>query len=273
MAYISNKLCHFVGRALKDDWERYRLLQKIIKMGMLLVNPNEKGSPPRIGTSSDYKEIDDLGEVFSEIKCICFCDIPDNDLAIHTSKYSKLGLAFRKDFLVQAGARPVQYVPICADMSIQMKGCITPQSPRKYFPEISRLFLYTLIMIDVLNGNDNTIVHMYQQGKQTSQQIKQLAAYLELNLPEIVFENNVHAVAYTLFHHTINSNAYIKLFDPSLPENDPQNYYMEREWRCLENVKFTLDDIETVYLPYSEIMEDLFIKSFPELEDRIQILK
>jgi hypothetical protein len=41
---------------------------------------------------------------------VCFCDIPDTDLAIHVRKYSRFGLAFKKDFLIERGACPVFYV-------------------------------------------------------------------------------------------------------------------------------------------------------------------
>ena len=41
---------------------------------------------------------------------VCFCDIPDSDLAIHVNKYSRFGLAFKKEFLIAKGACPVFYV-------------------------------------------------------------------------------------------------------------------------------------------------------------------
>lgn len=273
MAYISNKLCHFVGRSLASDLDRFRLLQKIILSGMLLVNPNKENSPSEIKTTSQYTKIDDLGEVFPEIACVCFCDIPDDELLIHTTKYSKFGLAFKKDFLVHAGARPVQYVPKDFDMSIQMNGCITPKDSNKYFIDINRLLVYTLTMIDVLNGSNNSILRMYQEKKASDKLLQQASIHFEMNLPEIVVNNNIHGVTYALSRHIMNSNAYIKLFDPMLPNDDPQNYYMEREWRCLENVTFTIDDIVAVYLPHSEIIEDQFVKRFPELENRIYILE
>lgn len=96
MAYISNKLCHFVGRSLKNDTERVKLLSNIIQSGKLLANPQSPGKKPEMSTDSTYKQADDLGEIFSHIDCVCFCDIPDSELYIHTKKYSKVGLAFTK---------------------------------------------------------------------------------------------------------------------------------------------------------------------------------
>lgn len=41
--------------------------------------------------------------------------------------------------------------------------------------------------------------------------------------------------------------AYVKFFDPTLDDDDPENSYMEREWRTTTAVPFVHDDIATVY--------------------------
>ena len=41
---------------------------------------------------------------------------------------------------------------------------------------------------------------------------------------------------------------YVKVFDESLSDDDPDNYYMEREWRCTHNIEFRLSDIKKIYL-------------------------
>ncbi len=43
--------------------------------------------------------------------------------------------------------------------------------------------------------------------------------------------------------------SFIKLFDDSLPDKDPENYYMEREWRLLGNLKSSFDNVVRVILP------------------------
>lgn len=43
--------------------------------------------------------------------------------------------------------------------------------------------------------------------------------------------------------------SFIKFFDPAKAEDDPDNYYMEREWRILGNLQFNLDDVYRVSLP------------------------
>ena len=42
-----------------------------------------------------------------------------------------------------------------------------------------------------------------------------------------------------------------KPFEGSRAEADPHNYYMEREWRVLGNLRFTLDEVCRVILPPS----------------------
>jgi hypothetical protein len=42
---------------------------------------------------------------------------------------------------------------------------------------------------------------------------------------------------------------FLKPFDETAHEDDPHNYYMEREWRAPTNISFMLDDIWRVILP------------------------
>jgi hypothetical protein len=40
----------------------------------------------------------------------------------------------------------------------------------------------------------------------------------------------------------------VKFFDPTLPEEHIDNYYMEREWRTVRNIQFQLSDVAGVYV-------------------------
>ena len=60
-----------------------------------------------------------------------------------------------------------------------------------------------------------------------------------------------------------NQMAYVKLYDATLPDDHPDNYYMEREWRCLQNIEFEVNDIKTIYLP-NESYRERFLYEFPE---------
>jgi hypothetical protein len=44
---------------------------------------------------------------------------------------------------------------------------------------------------------------------------------------------------------------FIKFYDATTVETDPANFYMEREWRCLTNINFSLSDVSRIILPTS----------------------
>ena len=45
--------------------------------------------------------------------------------------------------------------------------------------------------------------------------------------------------------------SYLKPFDETKTEDDVENFYMEREWRTLNRVRFELDDVQRVIIPES----------------------
>ena len=46
-----------------------------------------------------------------------------------------------------------------------------------------------------------------------------------------------------------NVFSFLKVFDGSLPDDDPENFYMEREWRVLDNSQFAIDQVHRVIIP------------------------
>ena len=111
--YVSKELSHFVGR-VKSEEEQYGILLQILREGILLAPSSarvggEAGEPLRIGYELVTNPAEPIGERF-RANVVCFCDIPVEDLTIHTAKYSRFGLAFEKDFLVERGASPVFYI-------------------------------------------------------------------------------------------------------------------------------------------------------------------
>ena len=48
-----------------------------------------------------------------------------------------------------------------------------------------------------------------------------------------------------------------------MKEDDPNNYYMEREWRSLKSVNFNMEDIQKIYLP-SKMYKEKFMERFPD---------
>lgn len=43
--------------------------------------------------------------------------------------------------------------------------------------------------------------------------------------------------------------SFIKFYNPDLDDNDPDNFYMEREWRGLERIEFKIDNISRITIP------------------------
>lgn len=69
-----------------------------------------------------------------------------------------------------------------------------------------------------------------------------------------------------LFYQTAAETAlfgHLKFFDPTLAPDHRDNYYMEREWRISGRLRFTIGDIQHVFVP-PEYMPRL-VAEFPEL--------
>ena len=46
-----------------------------------------------------------------------------------------------------------------------------------------------------------------------------------------------------------NLFSYIKFFNHNLSDYHPKNYYFEREWRVIGNIKFKFEDVKRIFLP------------------------
>lgn len=64
--------------------------------------------------------------------------------------------------------------------------------------------------------------------------------------------------------------SFIKFFDGLKDENDADNYYLEREWRSLTKVNFSLNDIYRIIIPVSYVKK--FLKEFPDYNSHITTL-
>lgn len=261
MDYISSTLCHFVGKALENDSDRYSLLKTIVQNGVLLCNPKDAEERPKIQTSSSYIA-NELGEVFEKIDCVCFCDIPDGSLSIHTNKYSKFGMGFSKSFLANQGTRPVTYVPVNYNIIERCADTVTPKTPRKYYQYLSKIDINLTQLIMWLNANVK-LESIYQEIMQTMPDREKFEKFIDSEVLTMFLDGQTHSMLYSQFVANTTANAYIKLFDPTLPDNAANNYYMEREWRTLSNISFKLDDIKSVYFP-SESYRDQFLSDFPK---------
>lgn len=227
MPYVSRDLVHFVGaRDPADDSANWATLERILAQGELLAG-GEHGAGEAVLRRN-------LGDRFSENRrylpaVTCFADIPLVDLALHTAKYGRFGLALEREFLVSAGARPVMYVP---------RGAAT--GPMGQEQEIDVEWdavapLATDAIVEMFGG---------RTAASEAHEQRRIEEFLEFGLL-----------------------AFIKFFDPSLPDEDPDNFYMEREWRCVGGIDFSLSDVRHVFVAAG--WADRLTARFPMLRNRV----
>lgn len=170
-------------------------------------------------------------EVFSP-EVVCFCDIPPADFELHMNKYSRFGLAFRKRFLVGKGATPVFYVAKNSTVPEAQSRCGYLDEMAREYDELFGLFERSLL------GSRNSDLHRRATA---------LRRFFDFG----VF-------------------SFMKVFDDSLSDDDPENFYMEREWRVFGAVPFALHDIERLIIPreYAQRLR----RDMPAYEGQLQFV-
>ena len=213
--YISNELTHFLGRSLPSDEARYELLLKVIRNGFLTHpphNPNIRNfSSMTVGEGVKVSENDLYAP-----GVICFCDIPIADFKIHTQKYGPFGISFRKPFLIRRGANPVFYVARESRVRQSLMG------------KVNRAEFFDRVVQDY---------QRYTHRRNENQEGQ-----------ELLYQEWFHRFRRLFELHFLGL---VKFFDSNLPEDHPENYYMEREWRLMGMLEFRINDVERIILPRS----------------------
>lgn len=264
--YVSNELSYFVGKDKTEEEQHQLLVDKILKSGWLTYAPHDP-SQPRTASLDLSKPISTDDVIKSQV--VCFCDIPTADLAIHVRKYSKFGVAFKKEFLVEKGACPVFY--IAKEGPVPVQTLFSPgdfleriDAARKsgyidralYFDTSVRGIIDIFVALDELCCNEND---QYFKGITASEFKDRFGQLLGLSPAQV---SSVEAALKdnTQAHQTIRMCidfalnyvfTFMKCFDAKRSFEDESNYYMEREWRIGNNVQFTLDDVSRVFFPPS----------------------
>jgi hypothetical protein len=145
---------------------------------------------------------------------------------LHAAKYGRFAVCFKKSFLSGKGASPVFY--IAADSRIQVPLDVDV-NPIPKTPTIARRGEYFDEMVN--NQVLCSMAHLHSVKCGAS------------NAARII------AVARANRFLTFYVYSFMKCFNESLEEYHPDNYYMEREWRVLGNVRFSLEDLSRVILP------------------------
>ena len=227
--YISNELTHFVGRGKVPD-EQYSLLVQILRSGWLTHpphNPNISGN-----LSINTTERLSANKMYSP-QVVCFCDIPIEDLHIHTSKYSCFGFSLSKEFVAQQGGAPVFYVPLNTNIR---------------WSRNEEVFLGELFDRNIPKFHELIFqIIKTQRAPHDLQQHLDLLQFLEFRLM-----------------------SFVKFFDNNLPDDDPNNFYMEREWRVVGNIHFSLEDVMRICIPQD--YKKRFGTDFPDFSGQVTFI-
>jgi hypothetical protein len=275
MAYTSDELTHFLGRSLPSDDERFELLCRVIDGGVLLdpshinrrdgifmagLRDNETGE---IADAVEYSSVPnvrhDMGSRVSDnrliqFEIVCFCDIPLNELGVHCSKYGRFGLSFSKLFLVKQGASPVMYVPTPGAFRLKLEERHRKSGELFYEEEKNGTRAQAFDSLYELHNRLGLLRHRELEGAMTNAPDHDVVDGVVRDLRTMLFYQT--GIEATLF-------GYLKFYDPALPLDHPDNYYMEREWRVNGRVKFAVSDLQRVLVPPEYIERTL--DRFPEL--------
>ena len=250
--YTSSELFHFVGHAQpQDDARNCTTLIQILRAGLLSFPPHDKpGRLPRTVTVRPEASL--LDEQLISPHITCFADIPAESLGSHVSRYGRFGLSFQRAELIKWGARPVAYVPtfkgdwdglagrpLLRDIQAVYKGF------RKHFDDRVPPQPKTMprTMEEIIASK-----HLYREmGKIPSDEVQLMRGLKSILEMELL--------------------AYIKPFNADLPDDHPDNFYMEREWRLLGQWPFDIADIVHVHL--APAFRSAVEAEFPTLADRI----
>ena len=187
------------------------------------------------------------------IKCtsVCFCDIPVTTLGVHMKKYGPFGVAFAKQLLLRSGATPVHYVA----RNARHRGVgIGPRTVGDWFDQL-RKELQNIAhdlgsYVEMHEGRPQFLAKLSPPNTQPGHRLMGQLSALQNELEFLVFGQ-------------------LKFFTVGLAENDPDNFYMEREWRVPEGLAFGLDNITRIIMPRE--FADQFRADVPEYSGPITI--
>jgi hypothetical protein len=209
--YISNELFHFVGRSHPTDHEaNYQVLLKVLDSNCISHPPHTPGHSQHRLVINREKSI--FSEKLVAADITCFCDIPLETLGIHMQKYGMFGVSFDRSLLIKNGARPVIYMPLQPSNPYAGWGTIYCETMLHDTEQIWRGFREHVV--DPVEGKSRS---------------RSLGAKPASDKEAVMAMDDIFT------HHFL---AFIKPFNSDLPDDHPDNFYFEREWRKLGNLPF-----------------------------------
>lgn len=211
--YVSDELTNFVGASLPCDEDRYVLLIKILREDRFLVHPSHRDIALGGKEPHTVRSLSvDYGERFSSNKTFCGSYVCFCDIPV-----ADLGIHSHKygSFGIALGKQ-----------FLVRQGA----TPVFYVAETASMWSPTVLMgswYDELQARLQRVWTLYPDHAEV-----ELQGVLDGTLQELdeVF-------------------SYLKFFDPDKSIDDPEHFYMEREWRVLGCVRFSLTDVRRVILP------------------------
>jgi hypothetical protein len=228
-SYVSGELTHFVGRSLADHKSRYTLLREILRTGWLKASHRDELGPGFVGQSDGGKALSSN----DAIKCtsVCFCDIPVATLNIHMKKYSPFGVAFDKRLMLRSGATPVHYV--ARNTRYRSVG-VGARNVGEWFDQLRKeiqTFAYNLgSYASSREGSPRFLSKLSPPDTPQGHRLMGQFSAIQSDIEYLVFGQ-------------------LKFFNVGLADDDPDNFYMEREWRVPEGFAFRLEDIARIIVP------------------------
>jgi hypothetical protein len=238
--YVAKELTHFVGRSKETDEERYSVLVTILKSGLLSARPATPDEASMLEVHADALLSD---ESMYATRVICFCDIPLDDLEIHMSKFSCFGLSFKKEFLLERGANPVFYIA-------EESQITRPRNPQEALEEAHELARETGIGKGGLSERVSRVTYFDDHLPRHHHLFMELRKIPKSKLKEFGIADP-DSIGRIEWFHDVHIGSFFKPFRALQGEDDPRNYYMEREWRIAGNIRFSLADVYRVILPSS----------------------
>lgn len=232
--YVSKELTHFVGRGMNEDTQ-YEILLKVLRSGLLTPLPD---NPDEANMSEVHANEKLSDESMFRGRVTCFCDIPLADLELHMSKYSHFGIAFKKQFLVSKGANPVFYV-------VSDPGLPRAKSFERAIQELTKK-MQDFGFAEVDMGEVVSKVQIFDEFLPLHHQL--FAKIMKIAQSQQTDLGAREVAAVEGFHDT-HIGFFLKPFRSALPDDDPANVYMEREWRILGNLRFAIANVTRIILP------------------------
>lgn len=201
-SFVSDTLYHLVGRARPEaDQANFETLSAILK-SMELRTCEVAGVRGGIRIVRDSNRSVINGEP-AEQSVVCLCDIPRDALAFHAKRYGKFGLGVSRSVVAQWGTRPVVYIPY----SEKAHG----NWGNRFAGEVRT----------VLDGLDR----FFPDSPSSKSRIA--------GSPAVDAQDAVDEASGLIAR---DLQAFLKFWNVDHPDDHPENFYMEREWRKFGNL-------------------------------------